>query len=155
VTIEVERILVATDFSPEARTAMKFAIVLAGKCGASLHVLHVLEVIAGAEPLTWNIASRKAIEQRIEAAAWEELGRLLSAEERTRFRAELALEWGSPFAEIVRYAQDRDIDVIAMGRHGRGGVKHLIIGSVAENVVRHAHCTVLTVPHARPEPVHP
>jgi universal stress protein A len=153
--IELKRILVPIDFSPESRAAMKYGMALAETSGASLHLLHVLEVTAGAEPLIWQIDSRKAVEQSIEAAAWDELGRLLSAEEQTRFRAALALEWGSPFDEIVRYARSRDIDLIAMGTHGRGGVPRLLIGSVAETVVRHANCAVLTVHRHKKELVYP
>jgi nucleotide-binding universal stress UspA family protein len=154
-TADLTRILVPTDFSQESRAAMTYGMLLAEKCGASLHLLHVLEVVTGPGPLTWHIESHKPIEQAIEAAAWDDLRGLLSAEEQTRVRAVLALEWGSPLEEIVRYARSRDIDLIAMGTHGRGGVKRLVIGSVAEHVVRDATCAVLTVHHSKPELVHP
>ena len=63
-----------------------------------------------------------------------------------RLRAELTLEWGTPFMEITRYAREHEIDLIAMGTHGRGGgIKRLLMGSVAENVVRSATCPVMTV----------
>jgi nucleotide-binding universal stress UspA family protein len=149
--IEFTRILVAIDFSEESRAAMKFGMALAAQVGAALHLLHVVEVIAGAEPLSRAIETRLAIEQAIEATAWDELGRMLSPAEQTRFRAALAVEWGSPFDEIIRYARSRNIDLITMGTHGRGGVRRLVIGSVAENVVRHASCAVLTVNRTRPE----
>jgi universal stress protein A len=148
--IELKRILVAIDFSEESRAAMKFGMALAAQVGAALHLLHVLEVIAGAEPLSRPIEARLAIE----ATAWDELGRMLSPAEQTRFRAALAVEWGSPFDEIIRYARSRNIDLITMGTHGRGGVRRLLIGSVAENVVRHASCAVLTVNRTRPELVY-
>jgi nucleotide-binding universal stress UspA family protein len=144
-TIELKRLLVPTDFSRESHAALKYGMALATKFDASLHVLHVLDVIAGAEPLTSHIESRKAIEQSIEAAAWKELRGLLTAGEEACLRAALALEWGSPFEEIIRYTNSHDIDLVTMGTHGRGGVKRLIVGSVAENVVRHAKCPVLTV----------
>jgi nucleotide-binding universal stress UspA family protein len=54
-------------------------------------------------------------------------------------------EWGTPFVEIVRYAKEHDIDLIVLGTHGRTGLKHVLLGSVAENVVRKASCPVLTV----------
>jgi nucleotide-binding universal stress UspA family protein len=126
--IVLERILVPTDFSAESRAALTYGVGLAETFGAALHILHVLEMIAGAEPLIWKIDQRKPIESAIEASAWEELGRLLSEEERTALHAELALEWGSPFVEIIRYAKAHAIDLIVMGTHGRGGVKHVIIG---------------------------
>jgi universal stress protein A len=143
--IALQRILVPTDFSKESNAALQYGVGLAEAFDAQLHLLHVLEVIAGAEPLTWQIDQRNAIEARIEAAAWDELRRLLPAADQARFKAELALEWGSPLEEIIRYAGEHAIELITMGTHGRGGVKRLVIGSVAENVVRSAKCPVLTV----------
>jgi nucleotide-binding universal stress UspA family protein len=152
--IVLRRILVPTDFSEESHIALKYGVALAEAFDASLHVLHVLEVIAGAEPLVWQIDSRKQIEAAIEATAWEELRKLLTAEEQARFRVTLALEWGAPFIEIVGYAKAHQIDLVAMGTHGRGGVARLIIGSVAENVVRSAPCPTLTIRHPEREFVH-
>jgi nucleotide-binding universal stress UspA family protein len=149
--IALRRILVPTDFSEESHIALKYGVALAEAFDASLHVLHVLEVIAGAEPLAWQIDSRKSVESAIEATAWDELRRLLTPEEHERFRATLALEWGSPFVEIVGYAKEHQIDLIAMGTHGRGKVARLIIGSVAENVVRSAPCPALTIRHPERE----
>jgi hypothetical protein len=59
----------------------------------------------------------------------------------------LAIEWGQPAIEIVRYAREHAIDLIAMGTHGRGGLKRLLLGSVAESVVRGAPCPALTIHH--------
>ena len=65
--------------------------------------------------------------------------------EREQFQASMALRWGSPFLEIVRYAKEHGIELIVMGTHGRGPIAHLLLGSVAEKVVRKAPCPVLTV----------
>jgi nucleotide-binding universal stress UspA family protein len=73
---------------------------------------------------------------------------LLTRDERERFAARLVSLTGAPFLEIVRYARREDIDLIVMGTHGRGAIAHLLVGSVAENVVRKAPCPVLTVPVA-------
>lgn len=62
---------------------------------------------------------------------------------------------GTPFEEIVRFARDKDIDLIVMGTHGHTGLAHLFLGSVAEKVVRRAPCPVLTVRHPEHEFVHP
>jgi nucleotide-binding universal stress UspA family protein len=62
---------------------------------------------------------------------------------------------GSPFYEIIRYAKERDIDLIVMGTHGRSGLVHVLLGSVTEKVVRKAPCPVLTVRHPEHEFVHP
>ena len=62
---------------------------------------------------------------------------------------------GSPFYEIIRYAKEQDVDLIIMGTHGRGGLVHVLLGSVAEKVVRKSPCPVLTVRHPEHEFVHP
>jgi nucleotide-binding universal stress UspA family protein len=54
---------------------------------------------------------------------------------------------GVPFLEIIRAAKEKDVDLIVLGTHGRSGLSHVLIGSVAEKVVHHAHCGVLTVKH--------
>jgi nucleotide-binding universal stress UspA family protein len=144
--VRFQRILVPTDFSPESDRALEYGVTLVEKFGASIHVLHVLEAFAGAEPLVWQFENRRVVEEKVEEQAWIEIHNLLSTDEQKRLRATLAVEWGTPFAEIVRYAREKKIDCIAMGTHGRGRVEHLLVGSVTENVVRRAPCPVLTVP---------
>jgi nucleotide-binding universal stress UspA family protein len=117
------------------------------RCDASLHLLHVLENTAGAEPLEWQLGTRGDLERAIERRAWEELRRRLSAEDHARLRLRLAVESGTPTIEILRYARANDVDLIAMGRDGRGGIKPVLMGSVAEGVMRDAPCAVLSVRH--------
>ena len=62
---------------------------------------------------------------------------------------------GHPFVEIIRYAREQDVDCIVLGTHGRSGLSHLLLGSVAERVVRKAPCPVLTVRHPEHEFVMP
>jgi len=84
-------------------------------------------------------------------AAHALLSSLLTAEEQQAIRAEYVLRasgLGGPYVEIVRYAKERDIDLIVMGTHGRGFVAHMLMGSVTEKVVRRAPCPVLTVRHS-------
>lgn len=143
--IEVRRVLVPTDFSDTSNVALRWAVALVEACRGSLHVLHVLETIAGAEPLTLEIDKRAPLERAIEVKAWEELNKLFSEQEQTRLRVELAVEWGLPVEEILRYAKAHDVDLIAMGAHGRRGVGDVLLGTVAEGVVRDAPASVLTV----------
>jgi nucleotide-binding universal stress UspA family protein len=83
-----------------------------------------------------------------EPAAQEELDRLeVPGAEQVR-QVVREVQSGPPFVEIVRYAKEHDVDLIVMGTHGRTGIAHALIGSVAEKVVRKAPCPVLTV---RPE----
>jgi nucleotide-binding universal stress UspA family protein len=147
--IHLRRILVPTDFSDKSGAALTYGIALVERFGASLHLLHVVEGIIGGEAVPWQLAPREEIERAIESSAWESLRSLLSADDQKRLHAEVALEGGAPFVEIIRYARTHDIDLIAMGTHGRSGVKHLLMGSVAEHVIRSSPCPVLTV--HRPE----
>ena len=145
--IVLDRILVPTDFSDESRAAIVCGVAFVEDFGASLHLLHVLDAITAADPLDLPLPTRQEIEQRAEANAWAELRSLLAPQEQSRVRAVLALEWGTPSVEILRYAKTHAIDLIAMATHGRRGVQHLLIGSIAEEVVRNAPCSVLTVRH--------
>jgi nucleotide-binding universal stress UspA family protein len=141
--IPLNRILVPTDFSERARMALSYGVMLAERFGSTLHVLHVVEAVADVAQV-----SQEQLDGRIADGTWNELYRLLSADDRKRLNVELAIEWGVPFTEIIRYARARQIELIVMGTHGSGGVKRLILGSVAENVVRSAPCPVLTVGQA-------
>ena len=138
--IPLRRVLVPTDFSEKARMALLYGVTLAERFGAHLHVLHVVEAVTDVAPVSQEIGDSVIVE-----GAWDELNNLIPADDRKRLKLEFAIEWGVPFAEIIRYARARQIDLIAMGTHGRGGVKQLLLGSVAENVVRGAPCPVLTV----------
>jgi nucleotide-binding universal stress UspA family protein len=66
----------------------------------------------------------------------------------------LSVKTGSPLVEIVRYAKEQSVDLIVMGTHGHGLIAHMLLGSVADNVIRRAPCPVLTVRHPRYEVVH-
>jgi nucleotide-binding universal stress UspA family protein len=153
--IVLRRILVPTDFSDKSGAALTYGIALVEQFEASLHLLHIVETIVGGETLPWQLGPREDVERAIESHAWDDLRGLLPPDDQKRLRAELALGWGTPFVEIVRYARAHEIDLIAMGTHGRSGVKHLLMGSVAENVVRSAPCPVLTVRHPEHEFVLP
>lgn len=148
--IPLRRILVPTDFSEKARLALLYGVALAERLNGHLHVLHVVEAVMDVAPLPQEIGARDELDSAIVEGAWDELNRLLPDEDRKRLKVEFAIEWGVPFTEIIRYAHAHQIDLITMGTHGSGGVKHLILGRVAENVVRSAPCPVLTVRRAPP-----
>jgi universal stress protein A len=148
VNITLRRLLVPTDFSDASRAALTYGLAFAENFQCTLHLLHVLETVTGADPLALEIPERSTIEHSIEAAAWEQLQRLLTPGEQARVKIEFWIEWGRPVDEITRYATEHAIDLISMGTHGRGGIERLVLGSVAEHVVRHAPCPVLTV-HSR------
>jgi nucleotide-binding universal stress UspA family protein len=135
-------ILVPTDFSETSDVALRYAIDMAQALGAQLYLLHVPGATGENFEANFPVG-------RFETAARERLGALLSQEDIARLRPEYALRIGTLADEIVRYADARDIDLIVMGTHGRSGVAHMLLGSVAEKVVRGARCPVLTIRHPR------
>ncbi|MEZ5293304.1 MAG: universal stress protein [Vicinamibacterales bacterium] len=145
--VSLLRLLVPIDFSDTAAAAVKYAVALADGFGAEIHLLYVDE-----QPLEWQgvpemaLVSSPADDAARARRAEAELAGLLTREERERYRAVVATARGAPAAAIVTYAAAHDVDLIVMGTHGRGAVAHLLIGSVAERVVRRAPCPVLTIP---------
>lgn len=148
----VTSILVPTDFSETADAALDYAKRLAGQVGASLHLLHVF-----ADPYAQALYApdvyvpEVAAEIRTHAIdeARTRLAERLTADEQEYFRGTTAVVTGLTAKKIVEYAADHGIELIVMGTHGRRGVAHLLLGSVAEHVVRTAPCPVLTVRGAK------
>lgn len=146
----VTRILVPTDFSAPADAALAYAKTLAAWLGASLHLVHVFKdpyTLFTCEPSLFAampLDTRDCARVDIDA----ELRKRLDASEEKRFRGTTAVVSGLTAKEIVRYATAHGIDLIVIGAHGRRGVAHLLLGSVAEHVVRIAECPVLAVPGA-------
>lgn len=137
-------ILVATDFGEAADRALTYGRTLARAFGASLHVLHVLE----------NVFMRAVVAdpRHIEAAALRRLDERVTDDDRRTLRALPIIDTSDQPAEsIVAYARTAHIDLIVIGTHGRGPMERLLMGSVAERVVRTAPCPVLTVRHPRQE----
>ena len=142
----ITRILVPTDFSETSDAALIYARQLAGSLGASLHLVHVFDDPYG-DALVAEVSASVYESMRASAiaAARRELMRRLPSEDRQRFRGSSAMVTGLAADAIVQYAADHSMDLIVMGTHGRSGFAHLLLGSVAEQVVRSAHCPVLTV----------
>jgi universal stress protein A len=154
--IAIKNLLVATDFSGPSDVALAYGRELAGRFSATLHVLHiapnVLISTLGAENYT---AVAPELQEQIEADAWRTVKGLANATDPAGPRAIAAVVVSSaPAAAILDYAKAHDIDVIVMGTHGRGALAHLVLGSVAERVVRFAPCPVLTVRTPEREFVH-
>lgn len=147
--ITLKKILLATDFSDASAAAAAYARAFADAFSASIHVLHVLEDLAAhAWTTEVYVAALPGVHEEMERQARERLEAAFPPEERERYRVVTVLRTGSPFVEIVRYAREEGMDLIVLGTHGRGPIAHMLLGSVAERVVRKAHCPVLTV---RPE----
>jgi universal stress protein A len=154
--LSIKTILVPTDFSEASESALKYGKAMAEAFGASLHLVHVMEdLLAHAWAAEVYVASMPDLRAEIEKEARERLGTMVTDDERRRVRVVVALVAGSPFLEIIRYAKTNSVDLIVMGTHGRGPIAHMLLGSVAEKVVRKSPCPVLTVRDAQHEFVMP
>ena len=144
-TIRIQRILLPTDFSGNSATATRYACELATKYDAELHLLHTLEIHPVSTPdFGMGLALPRYAEES-KAAAENALNSLLDANWSKGRKVVQAIVEGSPVKEIVSYARTQNIDLIVISTHGRTGLAHVLMGSVAENVVRTAPCPVLTV----------
>ena len=146
--IEIKRILLPTDFSPYSAAATKYACELVTTFDAELQLLHTLEVHLSSTPTFGMGLDLPRYVNESRAAAGKALTSVLDPQWAAGRRVVRAVVEGSPKVEIVRYARTHDIDLIVLATNGRSGLAHIIIGSVAEGVVRTAPCPVLTV---RPE----
>ena len=154
--LALKTVLVPTDFSDASESALRYGRAMAEAFGASLHVVHVMEdLLAHAWAAEVYVSSMPQLRDEIEKESRQRLLALLGDDERQRLRAETALLAGNPFIEIIRYAKAHDVDLIVMGTHGRGPIAHMLLGSVAEKVVRKSPCPVLTVREAQHEFVMP
>ena len=139
------KILCPIDFSPGSREALVSAAELARQSNAMLALVYVSELsswqaITGFQ-LVPDVVQQMADSEEVELEKWKAHAKELGVE-----KVVTHLRSGAPWDQIVTVARDdREIDLIVMGTHGRTGLKHALLGSVAEKTVRHAPCPVLVV----------
>jgi len=155
--ITLKSILVPTDFSETSDAALAYGRALARTFVASLDVLHVAEnIMTRAFAGEGYVAIVPELQADLERSAREQLDQLLMDNDRPPLEAKgVVLTSNAAALEIVGYAKAHGIDLIVMGKHGRSGIAHVFMGSVAERVVRTAPCPVLTVRHPEHEFVVP
>ena len=146
--ILLKQVLVPTDFSRASEAALTYGRALAQRFGATLHLLHVVEndflKATPSDPRALVAGTKRTLNGR------------LTEEDLIGLHARAVLEVSdSPAETIAEYARQERIDLIVMGTHGRSAVAQLLVGSVAERVVRTAPCPVLTVRHPEREFVIP
>lgn len=142
----IHKILVATDFSPDADEALAWAADLGRRFGARVTVTHVMEPLAPGLPAGYTVADlpeRSVIAGQLRRHL-DRTARAMQAEQGLE-EVDSELLSGSPYAEIVDLARAGDFDLVVVGTHGRTGIKRILMGSVAERVMRHAPCPVLIV----------
>lgn len=140
-----KKILCPIDFSDCSREALRFAVEIAKPAAAAVTLVHVWHfpsyVFPGEAPLPGNLAHEIAADAAHQLAVWKG-----EAEKLGPVRLSTTLLEGIPWDRIVQTLQkDPSYDLAVMGTHGRTGIKRVLLGSVAEKVVRHAPCPVLVV----------
>ncbi|HHS50004.1 MAG TPA: universal stress protein [candidate division Zixibacteria bacterium] len=146
--MEIRNILLPTDFSEQSEVAVPFAIDLARRYHAKLHILHVFDENAF-DPAFFSTAHDIAEEffSRVREGFEAEVDSYLEKYDTSGVGIVTALANGSAFAEIIKYARANTIDMIVMATHGRTGLASVLLGNVTEKVVHKANCPVLTVRH--------
>ena len=136
--LQIRRILVPTDFSDAADQALRYAIDLASKLGAEIHLVHAWQLSAYASPSS-DLA--KGMERDL-AADLAALAQRYGAHGVVIHRS---LRMGVPYVEITEAAKDLSCDLVVIGTTGKTGLEHFLLGSVAERIVRTSEVPVLTV----------
>ncbi|QDT97627.1 universal stress protein [Gimesia aquarii] len=151
--IEINKILIPTDFSETAQAATQYAVELAKKFDAKLHLLHVIEDPVVYMPMFESYALPP--KEDFENFAETRLENWILDEDKEGLTIETEWVHGNPFVDILKCAKREDADLIVVGTHGRSFTAHLLLGSVAEKVVRKAKCPVLTVRPQGHQFIHP
>ena len=146
-TANITKILVPIDFSPHADRAFGYATALARRLGAELTLVHVVEdpYASGAWGGEGYVPNVGELLQELIAGTERQLAELKETEAAKGLTVKTAVVTGRPAQSIVESAASEGCDLIVMGTHGRTGLSHAVMGSVAERVLRKAPCPVLTV----------
>jgi universal stress protein A len=142
--MDIRHILAPTDFSDHSKKALSDALELAQTFGATLSLLHVVEpspYLGVFTPSPIGVDLLRDLERQASA----ELARMLPEAQQATIEVTRSVVMGSPSLKIIETAEAEHVDLIVMATHGRTGLSHLVMGSVAERVVRTAPCPVLTI----------
>lgn len=139
-----KKILCPVDFSEFTDEILAYAVSVAKHFNAELHLIHVIPNLNYFTPYESFLTPENlvAIERNIEGEVGRDFDKITK---KLDFPFQRIIKTGVTFVEIIDYVKDKDIDLVVMGTHGRSGLEHILIGSVAEKVVRKSPCPVLTV----------
>ena len=137
-----EKILIPVDFSEYSRQALENGIQWAKEMKAELFIIHVADMryLYALDPLGFD--ARPSVESELKKEAEEELQNWAKS---ISFPANLEVRIGGPVVQILDCVQENSIDLVILSTHGRSGLKHLLMGSVAEQIVRYSPCSVMTI----------
>jgi nucleotide-binding universal stress UspA family protein len=142
--LNFRRMLCPVDFSPTARRAFDYAVALAARLGADVEVLHVYQPQAYLMPES-VYDFPPALELNLTDRLLAQLNDFVKHQIDSGVTITTKLSEGVPHLEIVRIAQEHGVDLIVIGTHGHTGLSHLLLGSIAERVVRHSEVPVVTI----------
>ena len=141
----VRSILVPIDFSAHSKNALQCALPIAERFRATLHLVYVVEPTMYPADLGFGQVVLPGVEDELREKGGDQLKALIRREIGDRVEASWIVRTGNPHQEILREAEERGVDMIVVATHGHSGVEHMLFGSTADRVVRHARCPVLTV----------
>ncbi len=147
--MQIKKILVPFDFSEHSEKALHWAGSIAEKWQAQVLLLHVVPTPTHPPMVTGGFFDITQFETSLREDAERRVRERVAKEKRQGIESKVVV--GVPFLDICRTAEREKVDLIVMGSHGRTGLAHVLIGSVAERVVRHASCPVLVVGKKTPE----
>ncbi len=137
----IKKVLTLTDGSELSRTALRYAVEICQQFNAELYLLTVMDKV----PSYLDAEVSHEIFERMEDILRNEVANCSGYCETAGLQCKSEVRTGLPYEEIIKYTKEIDADLIVMGTHGRSGISHILLGSVAEKIVRHAPCPVLTV----------
>jgi len=146
--MQVNKILVPFDFSEHSEKALRWAIGIAEKWKAKVLLFHVVPTLLQYPPAVMGGFDTTRFETSLLEDAEQRMKGVVAKEKRLEIESKVMM--GEPFRDICRMAEEEKADLIVMGSHGRTGLAHVLLGSVAERVVRHAPCPVLVVGRKTP-----
>ena len=139
---QIRGIMVPVDFSSYSKQAVNYAAMIAKKFNAGIVVAHVIDSLSYSVTDTLKVIEHRRALETIAGTLLDNLSKQLREK---NLKVKTYLVSGAPYREILKKTQLEKVDLIVMGTHGRTGVAHLLLGSVAERVVRLSPCPVLTV----------
>ena len=137
----IKKVLTLTDGSELSRFALHYAVEIAQQFEAELYLLTVIDKI----PSYIDAVISREVMEKMEQALRDEMVNCSGFCETSGVKCQSEIKYGIPYEEIIKYAREIDADIIVMTTHGRSALAHILLGSVAEKVVRHAPCPVLTI----------
>ena len=141
----IRSIMVPIDFSVHSKNALRYAVPLAKQFSASVHLVYVVEPTIYPADLGFGQVVLPGVEDELREKGGEELQSLIEREIGKGVKASFSVRTGNPHQEILHEAEEKNVDLIVVATHGHSGVEHMLFGSTADRIVRHAKCPVLSI----------